>query len=321
MDAYFDKEGLLSMIRSSRSAYFEDCLRMIKDNIILHILFPKEAIDKFEDDDKNDINMWLRRMDNLQEEIHWNDSSLVSAPKKRLLQSLYFLDSKFTSKLREENALLIAERGEEISLLSTLFVEGNQFTDNVFNKINQWDDLEQFASPCTDIIIVDSYILSSPDMYESNLYRIISILSKKDIKQNLNIVIFTPKTIYDRKNKIEFEPDWEDIYKKIKKLFHKKYPPKVTFVTMSEKSYKEHDRTIMTNYKSFASGDSYNYFVSSGQRVTKGRYLHVHSLVKKSNLEDMDAMIKDLQECIDGLKKINPSLIMKDQECNFLSLK
>ena len=143
--------------------------------------------------------------------------------------------------------------------------------------------MKEYVSPCTDIIIADQFIFSSPELYQKNIYSLIRALCSKVKNSHVNIVIFTLKSNYNKLTSTEFEPDWDTIYSKIRKCAEKHSSFKVTFVTASKQTLEEHDRTIFTNYKYFSSGDSYNYFDSNDVRITNGRNLHAHSHAEKDN--------------------------------------
>jgi hypothetical protein len=98
---------------------------------------------------------------------------------------------------------------------------------------------------------------------------------------------------------------------------NKKFRPNITFVVASKERIK-HDRYIITNYKMFSSGDSYNYFNNQGAKITSGSWFHVYSLADNTNMANADRLLKDVQELIDTLKRINDSNIKKDRISNFL---
>ena len=91
--------------------------------------------------------------------------------------------------------------------------------------------------------------------------------------------------------------------------------PKLTFVKLP--SGKEHDRTIITNYKMFDSGDSFKYFNDKGENMSHGRWFHVHTHGDKETREQAIAYLQDLQKLVDGLKD-GLSSITGDKKSNFL---
>ena len=332
MNIYIDKPNLLSIIHSVKAENYDDCMRMLKKNFKIFFTFAMTDIDKMEQIDKQYVKQWLTQMTtgvnrDIKEPIIW-ESTFPSRPldmstfNSDQLSSVYCLSKESDSKIMDisqKGNLIIACEGHEIEALSSLYFESLQYTKNVFNKLSSWSDIEEFISPCTDIIITDLYIFSSPELYQQNIYQLIRILGSKAKNAHVNIVIFTLKSNYDQKSKVDFEPDWDTIYTKIRKCANKHTSFNVTFVAASKQTLEEHDRTIFTNYKYFASGDSYNYFDSNGRKITRGRYLHAHSHALIDNEEDSKKFLFDMQNIITSLSRLNnKSLIKKDKISNFL---
>lgn len=333
MNIYIDKSNLLSIARSAKIDNYHDCMRMLKKYFNIHFTFPSDDIKSMSLLEKQDIMLWLTQMTSGINEANKNHIKWSCGfPSKRPLDLSTFNSEQLTSVfclsnngdpklVSQENKgnLIIAYEGQEIEALSSLFFEDYQFNEDVFHKITSWDDLNNYTSPCTDIIIADSFIFSSPDLYSDNIYSIIKALTRTVKSSKVNIVIFTLKSNYDRITDTNFEPDWDTIYSKIRKCAGKHSSFNVTFVTASKGTLEEHDRTIFTNYKSIASGDSYNYFNSSGDKITNGRYLNIFSHAKESNENKMKIFISDMQSIIKSIKsKNNDSLIKKDKISNFL---
>lgn len=332
MKIYIDKPNLLSVIRSAKEDKYNDCMRMLKNYFKIFFTFEKDDIKSFENIDKQDVMGWLTQMtsgigsDNI-DPIKWGSVF----PKRPLdissfsvdnLSSVYLLSKENDPKLEtmsKKGNLIIASEGQEIEAISSLLFDDFQFTEHIFYRINCWADLEKYASPCTDIIICDPYLFSSPDLYQSNIYSLIKALTRTIKNTKVNIVIITLKSNHNRLTNTDFEPNWDSIYSKIRKCAEKYSSFNVTFVTASKDTLDEHDRTIFTNYKYFTSGDSYNYFNSSGEKITKGRNLHVHSRVGNANTDSSLIFLSDMQRIIDRIKgKGNDSLIKKDKKSNFL---
>ena len=307
-------------------------MKMLKKFCNIFFTFSKNDIISLEMNDKQDIMQWLTQMSSgivcdEKEHVKWDSAFptrpiIMSSFNTEQLTSIYCLskenDTKLLDQIKKGN-LIIASEGQEVETLSSLFFEDFQFTKHIFYEISSWNDLEKYTSPCTDIIIVDPYLLSSPELYNYNIYSLIKVLSKRIKDSKLNIVIFTLNTQYDKNTKLNLEPDWDTIYSKIRKCAEKHTSFNVTFVTASKTTLQEHDRTIFTNYKFFTSGDTYNFFSSTGEILTNGRNLYVHSNVSKTNAEISKRFLKDMQKIIDRIKsKNNSSLIKKDKKCNFL---
>lgn len=328
MFVYIDLLNLLSLIQSAKDPQYENCISLLKENLDIKFTFSKDCIQRLNEDDKNTILLWLTTMTDGNCNIIW-DSDFPKDPintddfKKPLYNSsIYLLDEEKRNikNLIEKGTLLISAKGDEIKTLSKLFIKGNQFTKNIFKEIQQWDNLVKYISPCSDIIIVDSYIFASKELYDSNIVKLAKVLSSHSLNEKLNIVIVTLKKVRDPNINIEFEPNWDDLYSRLRKAVYNQCNcrPNVTFIAILKDNLKEHDRTIFTNYKLFSSGDSYNYFDSSGKKITSGRYLHAHSLADKDNWEDSKVFLEKIQKLVDKINTINKDCIKKDKVCNFL---
>ena len=233
--------------------------------------------------------------------------------------AVYLINDDKIDLLKSKGQYLIARAGEEIDVLSRLWMDDRQYVKNIFNELNDWSDLSPYVLPCSDIILIDQFILSDINMLESNFYKLLEILCKDVCGSRMNIVLFSRN-----KDALGIEPDWKTIAKEIKNRVETitQFKPYVTIVTGSRDKLGEHDRTIFTNYMFLDSGDSFNYFNSTGEKITKGRYFRVNSMASKANMEAAREFIKDMQNLYDSIKKSNPNNIYKDAkcECNYINL-
>jgi len=225
-----------------------------------------------------------------------------------LLTAIYCIDN-----VQQNLGLIVAHLGEELDAISSLLFDGNQFTIDVFDDISKWSDLKTYSSPCTDMVIADPYVFSQQELYKSNIYPFLQELCSKT-DGRVNIVFFTRKE--------EQQPDWDKIYTEIRSncVKSKQSPkPNVTFVIASKDVLAEHDRTFFTNYKVFVSGDTINYFDASSNRITTGRWLHIHSGASRRNERIAKKYIDDMQNIVNEIKrKNNPALIIKDKKSNVI---
>ena len=107
------------------------------------------------------------------------------------------------------------------------------------------------------------------------------------------------------------------IIKKIKELIKNEIgvEPNVTFVFINKD---EHDRTILTNYKMFISGDSFKYFNIDGDNITKGQWMHIENLYDDINHKQAKMFLLDLQNIIDSVKN-RCNAIVGDKKSLFLN--
>lgn len=333
MEVYFDKQNIVSYIHSAHNPKFDECNTMLMNKCDIFLNFNKEDLIDENDEDNSDIKLWMsENVDGFNSTWTWNanfpprplKSTICNDLTKEKLSAIYLLNDEKIGLVENMGLLYFSKPSEEINVLSKLWFKDLQYTRNVFNEIQAWDELTKYSSPCSDIVIFDPYIFSDEILYEVNIYRIISNLCEHASEAKINIVIFSLKEIYCKTTGQTIIPDWENIIKSIQtvvnSLVGKK--PNVTIITGSKENLGEHDRTIFTNYKLFASGDTFNYFNSSGKRITKGRYLNVYSLVDENNYDNAMDFISDMQNIYNHINSINKDLIHKDKnsKSNFLNI-
>lgn len=324
MEIYVDKANLVSYAKSTSHTSFPDCNRMLKKSCKLRFTFNKTDIQGLPSEDKNAVLMWMTNMtQGIKEDFIWGDmfperplkSNCYNSFSHDQLFSVYLLDDEKSNTLKQN--LLIAGVGEEVDTLSKLIIDEEDMYSKWENLRNHtgWEFIEKVHMPCTDIVIADPYILSDADLFEYNLYDFIPRLCSHLKDSKVNIVIFSLPEYNGLKpdlNKIA-----TTIKNKVKAICRAK--PNVTFIVSRGKE--EHDRMIVTNYNAYVSGDTWNYFNSNYEVISKGRNLHIHSLAKKDNQQRVREFIKDLQGVInDLLLRNNPDLIQGDKKSLFLNL-
>ena len=118
----------------------------------------------------------------------WKEDTLSSFTKEQL-SSVYWLDNKDISEEENSSRLIVASVGNEISSLQNLMIK-NYNSQKQIKKLKGWSDINGLKSPCTDIILIDRFIMSSPEIKEFNLYALLQMLCT-DIDSIVNIIIFT----------------------------------------------------------------------------------------------------------------------------------
>lgn len=323
MKIFFDFPNLISFIHSAKHPAYNDCMRMLMNYFEIHLSFSQDDITKMKGDDRDDFDLWINSIDNLVNEIKWGDDRFEYSFNPYLLgreylMAVYCLQSG-QDKIGKEG-LLIAKQGEELKVLSSLYFKDYQFKDELWRKINKWEDLSSYISPCTDVIIADPYIFSDNSLIPSNIVPLCKELCTITRKQKLNIVIITVK------DNTKTKEDWNKICNNIKNCISGHYNPNVTIVEVNRvkkengnPNLKEHDRTIFTNYKMFISGDTLNFFDSKHNKISNGRWLHVHSNAQIDNMQSSLKFIDDMQGLVSAAKTTNPDLIKHDKKSNFLN--
>ena len=331
MQAYFDIENLSSFTKSSAKAQFDDCNRMLRGHFDLKFNFTKKDLEEKAKENPA-ILSWLTTMtQGFKGSISYSQGEpfpphpLKSNTHKSFdleqLMSIYLINDPRIAKIKENGCIMYAPIGEEVEVLSSLFKDSDYQFQKSFElrKMTGWSDLDGLITPTSDIIIADQYCLSDPNVYENNIYTLLSVLCQKVNNVMTNIIIFTQPSNYDRVNKYTFEPDWANIRAAIKRKVKSTtgMEPKVTFVLASDMG--EHDRTVFTNYQYLVPGDTINLFDSQWRVISHGRHLGVYSLAHRDHPQAMRNFIADMQAIIDKIKTRNPEQIKFDKESLFLN--
>jgi hypothetical protein len=193
-------------------------------------------------------------------------------------QSIFFLNEISEERKRKyvsANSIPVAFAENylsEFSKLALLSYDKGKSVRKIQGNFNSWKDLENYLIHLSDVVIADNYLFSDKSLIESNFIGIVKKLY--EVKNDLNITIVTyndPKHPFDLKKLVE------EI-----KLRLKEFSLKEKFnLILLNKDLKEHDRGIFTNFLRIKSGDSFNFFNSSGEIVTKGTELDFYSLQDK----------------------------------------
>ena len=334
MEVYIDKANLKFIIASSSHPLFSDTMRMLKNKFNIKFNFSKEDIDK---DNDQDIRLWFTTM---VDGVGSNDVLYLSEPfptrplkinmhttspgfSREQLSSVYLLQDDNVEKIKNKGCFLIASVGEEVDTLSHLIIKDSDYR---FDKklrladMSSWSDFKDHISPCSDIILIDQYILCDENIYECNMYSLIKTLLQYAKEAKISIVIITRKSHYNKGLKADIIPDWNNIKVSIKSAVESicGVKPNVTFV-LTPQNIAEHDRTIFTNYRRLYSGDSFNYFDSMGKIISKGKEVHLCSMADIENYELGLKLLDDVQKLITSTQKLNNDLIIGDKKSNYLN--
>lgn len=322
MRVYIDKENASHIATARESEKYEMGMRLLKRSD-LFFTFSKEDI--FADDK---LLSWYKVFNTgFKGDIKFIDSIFPDRPVKAnftknctfdQLTAIYLISDEKASTLAKLGNILIADNHNDLDLVTSLCTdEDGELTRSVRIKgIKEWKDLLLDSIPLTDIIITDPYIFSDYTLLPNNLYSLLKELTKrlKNSQSKINIVILTLPDIKGAK------PDFNKIISEIKKEVKDVIGaiPNVTLVLSCEKD--KHDRIIVTNYISYDSGDSFNFFDTRHRIITKGDTWHINSHMKAENLHNSQELLKDLQEIINRVLKLNNSdLIIGDKTSFFLN--
>lgn len=323
MDIYIDKANLVSFVNEKENPLFQDCNKLLKKQLNVYFNFPKDELKK------NELLLqWsmtfsqgvgsntLQKFDceEPKRPLKSNSSNGFCSNK---LSAVYLLEDVETSKFKNAGGVLVGEVGEEIEIFNKLFLNQNDYLFERKWRINDtnfktWADLLSYSLPLTDVIIVDSFILKNKDTdndtVDLNLIEYLNVLCNKSFTK-VNVVLVTNPQNSD----YEYDTIKQKVISSLTQILGKS--PKFTLIFTS----KEHDRTILTNYKRIYSGDTFNFWNNKRQKITKGREISYSSLAKKENHDLASKLIEDIQNTVTFLNKNNPEYIQGDKSSNFLN--
>ena len=328
MRVYIDKANLSSLLSNASHTMFSDCNRMLMNKFDIHFNFKKEDIEN-----NKDIKLWMTSLTHgFKGEVKYLTDLFPERPLKSnmhnsfsrdQLSAVYMIDDERIDVIKNIGCFLIAKIGEEIDILSHLIIKDSDYSfDKKINiaDLTCWGDFCDHTSPCSDIIIVDQYILSDSNIYTHNIYELIKHFSRHAKDAEVNIVIITLEKTYNKLNHSYITPNWINIQSQIKEAVKDSsgVDPNVTFI-LPPKNKNEHDRTIFTNYRRIYSGDSFNYFKEGNKLRTKGREVHLCSFADRDNIALGFKLVEDIQTMINSTNQRNSDLIIGDKKSNYLT--
>lgn len=316
MVAYFDLENLESFLKQPKDDFYHDCLKLIKKQLDLSFNFNKEDFKKSED-----LMNFIKLLSDgvgdkvikyIPEKFPARDIKSNSHKDFSIdeLLSVYFINNSDLKKLKEKDDLLIADIGEEIGMFKTLFLKNDDYKFELKLRIGEefssWKIFKNFQTSHTDIIIVDNYILTDKSLIPTNLNGIIDNSLVDNCRKILNIVIFVKGD--------QMNIDYTELKTLINVLVKAKYvdSPNVTII----KHYVEHDRTILRNLLRIYSGDTFNYFLANGNKITRGKEIHFSSIADKNNYKLYKNTLSDLQTIVNNAVAGN---IIGDKKSRFIN--
>lgn len=169
-----------------------------------------------------------------------------------------------------------------------------------------WDELEDYLLPFTDVVIADNYLLNNPKKAEDNFKRILLKLDKATpVKYNLTVITYEGKD-YPESNPPEYKLIAKDEYQKLSLFIEKNHLKCELSFVLTTGSIKEHDRGIFMNYLWIDSGDSFNYFGSQNEIITRGTKIYFNTLASSDNFNSAKAALDNLSAIIKKMKNKNP---------------
>jgi hypothetical protein len=264
---------------------------------------------------------------NLQERLTNKSSVLLSNDKTRVDMSI------------DKNGFLIGSIGQEVNIYNKLNLQKSFFRANriltIGDEFKNYNDLEQFILPFTEIIINEPYLFL-PERREFDLSSYLDNNFKglfdsvfKNVKNKVNVVISTYVN-----EQFEQESNWFE-------LATRSFNPLFDFIRnylttkLGAANYKlwlvvspmvrqaRHDRYILTNYQYIESGAGLTFFDDRGNFINRGEAIHLYSILHDDfRRSTLPSVINNLQnKVVDSVKVTHPHRIYKTDDCDSHFLK
>ncbi|MBN1186677.1 MAG: hypothetical protein JXB49_30650 [Bacteroidales bacterium] len=205
-------------------------------------------------------------------------------------------------KYREKNGYLFAFNNDILNVWERLSLIPLKLIYPIRKEVNNvegfisWAKLGDYLTPFTDAVLVDNYILNDASLVPSNLEKILCELDKATpVPYNLTILTY----LGDGNNRIDGDKAFESL-REMKQRLNLKFKMELV---LAPRTFKEHDRQIITNYIRIKSGDSFNYFNSHGSVITHGTEIVFGSLADVGERNSAFATLTDISEKIEKIKQ------------------
>lgn len=251
MRLYIDKENIESLVKGRKENFtlYSEIARYIKRGLLVQYNFPKDDMLK-----NPYLQAWFSTVGgdgvNSKPEFCPPQSIFPCSDFKAnfytscgsdAYRSIYLLcrDENVTRNIREKQAILIGNIGEEYSVLEKL--QSLEDKEILTIKIKNWDSYCP-KLPLTDIILCDEHYFKHKYVYDKNKNEILTSLCNTP-KSQINIVIITKDGEVDPS--IDLNTECKNIKDQISRASGiSKGKCKVTIMTTN----KTHSRHLITNY-------------------------------------------------------------------------
>lgn len=232
----------------------------------------------------------------------FNQPHRFQFPKDTPGNSVYFIDETLENvvKYRKRNDFIFALKEDYRDVFSKMaLLNSKKYPDEISVRKNasvglkNWEQLLEYIISFSDVVISDNYLLSDKALMESNLVRIVELLTKaKGRSINLIVLSFEGDKAEER---LYCESEIEYLRSSLKK---RGVESKIS-IALSTRRLKEHDRGIFTNYLRFTSGDTFNFFLSSGELATKGTDVFISSYCYPHKAQVAETALKSIRKIIE----------------------
>jgi hypothetical protein len=334
MKVIFDEKNAVSFFKQiDQSIIGDDILKLLKRQVNLQFNFDLDEVgEELEFQILEFEEAGGRKENNLSIVYNKNKKDVVFCLNDIDCNNDVLLLENISTKVKEAYKVLIGEVGEEIEVLSDLFLNINDVSvqENIeigSKDFKSWEDIGIFNRPFSSIVIVDRYMFKGPEiggnygLFEYNLKKIIGALFKNQSQKTNLTFIYQINPFVSRTNQNYDEgPDIIKLKQKVKnavKSLNRHCPePNINFIAVPKgKISDDHDRHIITNYLRIKSGDTLVYFDSQGDIITHSNEFDIYSMARKKYRDTTISLVGKLNIIVnETLNQFGNRCLLSDPE-------
>jgi len=314
MIVYFDRENYLNYLKESRKTWIgQDTLRMIKNQLVVHLNFNLDELDEYEfilhEEFEEGVSVDFRLT---------NNEDKIARPLKKesfpTKNGVYLLKDN-VENIKKFHDVLIGTINEEIEVLKKLIIS-NDYSFHLEKRIgveilpNNHLDILNF--PFSTLVVIDRYLFKGPNpggnigLYEYNLDKILKKIYQ--VKQSKSRIIFVFQInirVARTDRNYDEGPDIDSLINNIKKVVQKHCPAPDLFFIAVPQGYidDEHDRWILSNYLRIKSGDSLVYFNSRDEINSDSKTVDFYSLARRDYRKVNQDIVNKINDICDATLK------------------
>jgi len=333
MVAYFDKKNYINYLKKATdSSEARDTLRMIKNQMEIHLNFNIEELDDYEIILHEEFEEGISKDFKITKGENKIKRPLTSTsfPTKN---DVYLLDDDYgMDEIKQLNFILLGSLNDEIKTLKKLIIDDDYsfHKEKIIGQDITFDKhLNLLGLPFSTLIFVDRYLFKGSaiggnlGLFEYNLKKIISeVYQSKNFISTLLFIYQINKEGKKNDAKYDEGPNLELLVKSINECIDVKCKkPELFFIGVPARVIDdEHDRLILSNYIRIKSGDSFVYFDSKGKKITQSTSVDHYSLVNKKYINTNEILINKLVQIAKDCRNSNTGITNIPKEKNIKHL-
>lgn len=315
MNVVFSKKGFLVFCKQHKHESFEEILTLFRRGMGFKMAFSKSELYTLPIQQRNLIMPIIKRLGRNRHEsniFEWNyviPKALLERNYHQLgfdeLSAIYFLTSKGSESdlIKKDECILCVSESKDFDNLTKLFIEDpleSTFVYTIDRDLGEdWNLIKKQKTPSSEIIIVDGFLFGRGEIYyEKNFLRIIQILADGRSPIPKNLIIFTFREAYDKYTKQTYMTNAKGIQRKIENIYKDANltPPNIKIILMPQGT--KHERTIITNYKQYINGDTFNLYDVNGNIISCDEHFTVRNYTNPKTFENLKSYLLKLQNLI-----------------------